>query len=537
MKSIKTKLLFSVGIIIIIFSALILFSTYELITASMENLTKQQLSLGLNFDLAIREYVAEKVRPLMYTLVAEGEFIPETMSTSFVARSIFEKVRKKFPDYIIKFSAENPRNPVNQAGPEELNMIKYFNENPHKKIWTGEIAMGGKPYIATFSARRMEKACLYCHGDPADAPESLKKTYGSAAGFHLLLGKVIGLDTIAIPLDKMNKSILSETVNNFVVLGFALLALFMSLTVVLRLVIINRLSKIAQHFKSTVILEGNASINPVEVEGNDEISIMTDSFNALAARSNDAYRLLESKVAERTRKLLKANEQMELKIYEREQMEKQIKSALNEKVVLLREVHHRVKNNMQVIISLLQLQAGKIKDKTYTDMLKEIQERIRSMAMIHERFYQSKGFADIDFGDYVDSLAKSLFIAHGVNSGNIRLKTDVEECLFDLENAIPCGLIVNELISNALKHAFPNGGKGEIKVVLRAIDGDKIELKVIDTGIGMASSPDYENTKSIGLELVKVLVEHQLGGKIEVKREHGTQFCVTFNKLKQRPGI
>ncbi len=126
MKSIKLKLLVFVGVIILICSTILIHRTYISVTSNIENLTNQQLSLALNFELAIREYVAETIRPMMFNLVGEGKFIPETMSTSFVARSIFEKVRKNFPDYIIKFASGNPRNPVNLAGPEELKMISVF---------------------------------------------------------------------------------------------------------------------------------------------------------------------------------------------------------------------------------------------------------------------------------------------------------------------------------------------------------------------------------------------------------------------------
>ena len=157
----------------LIFSAILFYRTYSLITANVENLTNQQLALALDFDLAIRDYVAEKIRPLMFNLVSDGEFKPEAMSTSYVARNIFNKVRTKFPDYIIKFSAENPRNPVNQAGPEEINMIQYFNKNPKEHVWTGTINLSNKQYFAKFSAMRMEKSCLRCHGNPADAPAEL----------------------------------------------------------------------------------------------------------------------------------------------------------------------------------------------------------------------------------------------------------------------------------------------------------------------------------------------------------------------------
>ena len=207
MKSIKSKLILFIGIIVIIFSVILLQSTYNLTTSNVEDLAKQQLSLALHFDLAIREYVAEKVRPLMFNMISEKAFIPETMSTSFVARNIFEKVRENFPDYIIKFSSGNPRNPANQAGPEELNMIKHFNDNPLDKVWTGEINMGGKRYLEQFSAMRMEKPCLRCHGDPADAPYELIKRYGPNASFYRPLGEVVGLDTIAIPSDKIKKKL------------------------------------------------------------------------------------------------------------------------------------------------------------------------------------------------------------------------------------------------------------------------------------------------------------------------------------------
>jgi len=239
MKSIKSKLLIYVGLIVLIFSTILFYRTYTLITDNYENLTNQQLSLALNFDLAIREYVAEKIRPLMFNLLPEGRFIPQTMSTSFVARNIFNKVRNKFPDYIIKFSADNPRNPVNLAGPEELNMIKYFNENPQEKVWTGEINLANKSYFAKFSAMRIEESCLRCHGNPADAPAELLEIYGSQASFYLPLGKVVGLDTIAIPKEKVTALFFNEAINNFTLLGTGLLFLCISLVVIFKFVIIS----------------------------------------------------------------------------------------------------------------------------------------------------------------------------------------------------------------------------------------------------------------------------------------------------------
>jgi len=302
MRSIKSKLLISIGIIVLTFSTILLHRTYRLVTSNIENYTKQQLSLSLNFDLAIREYIAEKVRPITLGLVPEGKFMVETMSTSYVARNIFEKVRRTFPDYIIKFSSDNPRNPVNQAGSEELNMIKYFNDNPGEKIWTGEITMGNKQYFAHFSAMRMEKSCLRCHGDPADAPAELIERYGSTASFHLPLGKIVGLDTIAIPSDIVTEKLWDEIFNNLSALGIEILLLSISLVFIFKFVITDRLSKITAHFAHTEGLEeGVVEIGAIEIGGNDEIAALTSSFNKLANRLNDSYAKIKKEAEERDR--------------------------------------------------------------------------------------------------------------------------------------------------------------------------------------------------------------------------------------------
>ena len=191
MKSIKFKLLIFIGIIVFIFSAILIRRTHHMVTSRIEDLTRQELMLALDFNLAIREYVAETIRPLMFKLVDKDVFIPETMSASFVSRNIFEKVRRKFPNFLIKFSSGNPRNPINRAGSEELKMIRYFNEHPQDTMWTGQVEMDGKQYRAVVSAMRMEKACLRCHDNPADAPHELIERYGSKASFYRPIGMVL----------------------------------------------------------------------------------------------------------------------------------------------------------------------------------------------------------------------------------------------------------------------------------------------------------------------------------------------------------
>ena len=170
--------------------------------------------MALEFDLAIREYAAESIRPEMAKRIGEDEFIVEAMSTSYIARQVFEKVHEKFPEYVIKFSSDNPRNPKNLAGPEELELLEYFRENPGETRWTGKIQMNGSEYLAYLSVMRIEQSCLKCHGRPEDSPKSLIERYGDTGGFYREVGDVAGMDLIAIPMDKVNAALAREATAN-----------------------------------------------------------------------------------------------------------------------------------------------------------------------------------------------------------------------------------------------------------------------------------------------------------------------------------
>jgi two-component sensor histidine kinase len=205
---------------------------------------------------------------------------------------------------------------------------------------------------------------------------------------------------------------------------------------------------------------------------------------------------------------------------------KQVVASLEEKKVLLSEIHHRVKNNLQIISSLLSLQTKYIKDENHREIFKDSQNRIRVMSSIHEKLYQSEDLAKIDFDHYIKDLASSLFRTYAIID-RIALKTEIENVSLSINFAIPCGLILNELISNSLKYAFPEDNKGEIKVTLRCVE-DKVELLVSDNGIGMPEDLDFRNTESLGLQLVTNIVENQLHGQIKLNRTGGTEFQINF---------
>jgi len=219
-------------------------------------------------------------------------------------------------------------------------------------------------------------------------------------------------------------------------------------------------------------------------------------------------------------------------ITERKKAEEQTKASLLEKEILLREIHHRVKNNMQVISSLLRLQSKYIKDRDDFEIFKDSQNRISSMALIHEKLYQSRDFTNVDFNIYARDLVKGLFHSYGAISNSIVMDIKVENVSLGIDSAIPCGLIINELVTNSLKHAFPDGRKGEIKVFLGQTGEHEFELVIHDNGIGIPRGIDFDNSGTLGLHLVKILAENQLHGEINLDRDHGTEFKINFKGAK-----
>lgn len=211
----------------------------------------------------------------------------------------------------------------------------------------------------------------------------------------------------------------------------------------------------------------------------------------------------------------------------RKRAEEQITASLAEKEVLLKEIHHRVRNNLQVISSLLGLQGRYIKDEQAVEMFKESQNRVKSIALIHERLYQSKDLAKIDFTGYIRNLVTHLFHCYGASSEVIDLNITADSVFLGVDKAIPCGLLINELVSNSLKHAFPPGMEGEIRIDLRRDANKKITLIVSDTGVGIPKNVDFDTIPSLGLKLVKTLT-NQLGGALEIANTGGTEVKISF---------
>jgi two-component sensor histidine kinase/PAS domain-containing protein len=206
--------------------------------------------------------------------------------------------------------------------------------------------------------------------------------------------------------------------------------------------------------------------------------------------------------------------------------EENIRQSLKEKEVLLKEVHHRVKNNLQVISSILNLQSSYVKDKKSLDLLLESQNRIKSMAFVHESLYQTKDFSNINFSSYVENICSNLVHSYSNPDNPPVLNMDLESIQLNLDTAIPCGLIINELISNALKYAFKGKEEGRLDVEVKT-SGETLKIVIADNGKGLPENIDFRNTESLGLQLVVTLVE-QINGKIALETKKGTKFTIEF---------
>ncbi|MDP1552760.1 MAG: histidine kinase dimerization/phosphoacceptor domain -containing protein [Methanobacteriaceae archaeon] len=219
---------------------------------------------------------------------------------------------------------------------------------------------------------------------------------------------------------------------------------------------------------------------------------------------------------------------------ERKRAEEQINKSLEEKEIMLNEIHHRVKNNLQIISSLLHLQEISTNEEDVIDMLRETEGRVKTMAMVHEKLYDSPSLTDINFNEYLEKLVYSILYTYGITKDTIKIKLHIEDINLNTDTAIPLGLIINELLTNSIKYAFKKP-EGTITLKLKSLPG-KIELTVADDGIGLPEDIDPQNPQNLGLQLVKSLIE-QLDGELKMNRNNGTEFKIIFKEQKYKKRI
>lgn len=281
------------------------------------------------------------------------------------------------------------------------------------------------------------------------------------------------------------------------------------------------------------ITEGDLT-QRLEVKSNDEVGLLANSFNEMIEKisatneeMDSINKELETRVKDRTRELEGALKSLQGENKQRKNAELKISKSLNEKEVLLKEIHHRVKNNLQIISSLLFFQSKNITDPEMLEMFRDGQNRVKSMALIHEKLYQSGDLANVDFKEYVKKLTNFLFQSYSVPQTKIRFKNNVQQFVLGVDTAVPCGLIINELVSNSLKHAFKGAESGEIKIDMGFDENNKLLLIISDNGKGIPEGFNVKESESLGLRLVNNLTT-QLNGRVEFINRNGTTVRFVF---------
>ncbi|MHB1034425.1 MAG: ATP-binding protein [Pirellulales bacterium] len=539
MRGIAVKFSIPVGLIVVAFSAFVVARTFTMSKVHTQELVAQQAALALEFDVAIRKYVGDHVRPAMEKRVGKDEFDPETMSTSFVARSVFDEVRKKFPDYILKFSSANPKNPANRAGPEELALIEYFNRHPNQDTWVGEVRMAGKPYMGHFRARRMEKDCLGCHGDPKDAPRSLIQRYGATAGFHHPLGEVMALDTVAVPLDKVNAAARNDVLQHSAAIVVGLILLSGGVFWTFRSVVGRRLARISQHFATIAAQPAQSLIEPVEDKGDDEIGTLASSFNRLAGRLRATHDSLEQQVQERTAELAAANEGLR-------HLYGAAEAASRAKSEFLANMSHEIRTPMTAILgfteNLLDPHLSDADRHAAVDTIRrngnhllQLINNILDLSKIEAGKLQTEHvwFSPLQLVEQVRELLKVRAEDKGLS-----LAIQYEGALPERIESDPTRLrqVLINLLGNAVKFTETGGVRLVVAMAKDAGGNPLLQFDVIDTGIGMDAEQvaslfqpfaqaDTSTTRKfggsgLGLAICKRLTE-LLGGDISVESKPG----------------
>jgi len=547
-----------------IFSCAVLYFSWSSSNAQMEEMLKDKAELALQFDLAVRSYVSETIRPFAQEHTDKDEFIPDFMSTSFVARSVFDKVRKEFPEYILKFSSDNPRNPNNQAGPVELKIIEYFNNNPDIKKWGGKVKINGQDHIALFSAMRMKEECLQCHGDPKDAPASMVAQYGNEAGFHRPAGEVIALDTIALPVKKYQAAATMQAIKISLVMITGLALLLIVVYCVFQRMVGRKLKIIADHFKNSKAMCGKLLILPSVSYHNNEIEEIVFSYNRMVKHLEgtatsigelnkeiaEQKRIqkelskhrnhLEELVAERTASLEKSNEKLA-----------QSNTALQEFVYI---ASHELCEPLQKISSFGEMVKDSLGDRLEGDDKENLDfmvagvNRMTQMIeglLVYSRL-NTKGItlATVDLNEIIEHFSR-LELATLLEETNATIH--VPQTLPTVKaDKVLIRQLIQILISNGIQYQKP-GTAPRIEITAREIGSDRVRIEFKDNGIGIKkdthqtifnifkrlhSREEYQGT-GLGLAVCKKIAERH-GSQIGVDSEEGKGSVFWFTMLLEK---
>ncbi len=534
-KSIGTQFSLAVAGFAIVFCGVALYRIGTVSMAHVDDAITTQAALGLEFNLAIQEYANEMSRRERTKGVVKDDFLPETICTSCIARKIFEKVRRNFPDYMIKFSSDNPHNAANKAGPDELELLDYFRRHPNATRWSGKRHINGIEYHAFLSVRRIEQQCLRCHGSPENAPQALRERYPGPGGFHYGVGNVAGMDVVGIPMGTMNAEMISDAKVHLLATAIWLAVMFGAILIMFRYIVARRLLGITRHFREASLHAGDEPISPLPLRGNDEIGILAQSYNTLAARLQASHESLEERVRQRTAELQGINQRLQREVEERKLAEEALRkeqttlkhllrSSDHERQLIAYEIHDGLAQQLTAAIMYFQ-SSGQRQDQ---DEEKAAAAYGTGVTLLRQSLAEARRLISGVRPPILDELGVVAAIDHLIHDCQARRDTPQiafhSEVEFDrlapiVENAIY--RIAQEGLSNALAHS--RSKRVQVDLVQA---GTHVRLRIQDWGIGFQTEGVMEDC--FGLDGIRERAR-LLGGIAEIASAPGEGTCITVD--------
>lgn len=519
MKKIKISslLLLIMTVIFIVTVGIILFTVNRSMKEHAMVEAEKKARIILDKNLSTHTYFTHNLKPAIFKIASKTTtdeyFDPVWMSSTYAIRKM-EEYFKNLSDYnyYYKECAINARSPFNEANEYEEKFIQELNANSDLVQNSTRMNINGKPYFVFLRrGEEMKRSCMRCHSDPDISPKGLLDKYGRERSFQRKTGEVVSAISIRVPLESAYTTADTLSIRLSGVLLGVLVIIYVLHYFLGRKMIFKPVAHISEK-ASRIAYNPKHLGEKISLPSGREFRDLAESFNAMSTNLKNNMDELEGRVTERTSEL---------------------SELLDEKELLLKEINHRTKNNFALVHSLLNLKRTRVQGGEAGRLLDDIQGRIRSMSLMYESLDKSADYDAVNFDEYVRDFITDIYRAYNCNPDEISMQVKADPIKLDVSKTVTCGLVINEIVTNAIKYAFADmEEKGVIEIVISSDNENKeLHLHIRDNGKGLPESVIANlqgSGGSLGVSIIVMLVKKQLRGKIEIYNENGAVFDIIF---------